>query len=145
MQSGRLARSRVHDERRRRGGRRGDTRRAAHKAAYEASSAVKVPSLHKEAPLRDAPIIYSGTAPGGIIELKAGGSDEVLGRVELGKDHITGEVIAPNDKAEEKRAHIAAGVDGAKQRQVDALAERLKGIRRRAPPRPSIDGHCRAP
>ena len=55
----------------------------------------------------------------------------MLGRVKLNKDHITGGVIAPNVKVEEKRAHIAAGVDGAEQRQVDTLplAECLKGIR----------------
>ena len=124
------------------GGRRGDTRRAAHKAAYKARSAVKDPTLHKEAPHTqikevhpaDTSIIYFkyfSTAPGGIIELKASGSGKVLGRAELNKDHITGEVIAPNVKAEEKRAHIAAGVDGPEQHQLDALplAEHLKDIR----------------
>ena len=115
-----------------------------HKAVYEARSAVtlgKDPTLRKEAPhtqIRDVPpaeppINYFSTTPGGIIEFKAGGSDKVLGRVKLNTDHITGEVIAPNVKAEEKRARIAAGVGGAEQRQVDALAERLKGIRRHAP------------
>ena len=83
----------------------------------------------KEAPPAETPFIYFSTAPGGIIEFKAGGSDKVLGRVELEKDHITSEVIALNVKAEEKHAHIAAGVDEAEQRQVDAMAERLKGIR----------------
>ena len=111
----------------------------AHKAAYKARSAVtldKDPTLRKKAPhtrIKEAPpaktpIIYFSAVLDGIIEFKANCSDEVLGRVELDKDHITGEVIAPNVKAEEKCARIAAGVDGAEQRQVNALAKRLKGI-----------------
>ena len=96
----------------------------------------EVPHMQiKEATPAEAPFIrvYFSTTLSGIIEVKPGGSDEVLGRAKLSKDHITGEVIAPNVKAEEKRAHIAAGVDGAQQRQVGTPAKHLMGIRRHAP------------
>lgn len=126
--------------RRRRGGRRGDTRRAAHKAAYEAHTGKDL-TRHKEAPhtkIKEASptetdVLYFNTAPGGILEFKVDGSDKVLGRVKLNKESVTGEVLMPNVRAEERRACIAAGVNEAEPAQVRALAERLKGIQRRAP------------
>ena len=67
------------------------------------------------------------TAPGGVIEFTAHGSDVVLGKVEIDEHGITGEVTAPNVPDDKARAD---GVDAADQGRVHALAERLRGIRR---------------
>ena len=81
--------------RRRRGGRRGDTRRAAHKAAYEARTAAmragSPPARPKEAPGVQHAICIN-TAPGGVIEFTADGSDAVLGKIEINAHGIIGEV-----------------------------------------------------
>ena len=119
--------------RRRRGGRRGDTRRAAHKAAYEARTAAmragSPPARPKEAPGVQHAICIN-TAPGGVIEFTADGSDAVLGKIEINAHGIIGEVDAPDGQGEKL---ISAGVEAAKGGRVHALAERLKHIRRQAP------------
>lgn len=122
--------------RRRRGGRRGDTRRAAHRAAYEACAAAmhktSPPVTSKEAP-RVQHNIYINTAPGGVLEFTAEDSIDVLGRVEVDENGITGEITAPNVRTDKGEKFISAGVEAAEQGSIHALAERLKGIRRRAP------------
>ena len=86
----------------------------------------------KEAP-RVQHNICINTAPGGVLEFTAEDGNDVLGRVEVDENRITGEIIAPNVRTDKGEKLISAGVEAADQGRVHALAERLKGIRRRAP------------
>ena len=74
--------------------------------------------------------ICINTAPGGVIEFTADGSDAVLGKIEINAHGIIGEVDAPDGQGEKL---ISAGVEAAEGGRVHALAERLKHIRRQAP------------
>ena len=68
-----------------------------------------------------------------MLEFTAEDGNDVLGRVEVNQNGVTGELIAPNVRTDEGAKLISAGVEAAEQGRVHALAERLKGIRRCAP------------
>ena len=90
------------------------------------------PAKPKEASCTQHKICIN-TAPGGVLEFTAEGSSQVLGRVEVSENGITGEIVAPNAQTDEGEKLISAGVEAAEQGRVHALADRLKGIRRCAP------------